>query len=299
VGFSELERIQMSAKLLSGAIKDADSTSQWYESVQHGTTVLAGRQVWTQASLLKANPAAGPGPSAAQVLAATTLNGVIEDLSSTPSAVRLTPVPGVNNSYVALETYNDFTSARLDNWVQPSFVPLTDGRPSTAYTVRLHNGSPTGSNEVLTTDGTTGTGANKTVGWFMDYATGLLLVSENFATNYFIQTGNVWADDPYILGFRYIGDTADTAAAASGAVWVDQPLTGLQNGVNTVFTTSTPFVRSGTVKERFYVNGVRQKEGAGNDYVATESTPGLGYDTLTLTTPPEASDNLIIDFVPF
>lgn len=299
MGFSELERIQIAAKVLAASVKDADGTSQWYESTQFNTFVIPGEQVWVQDALLKANPAPGPGPGAAQILAATTLSGIIEDRSTAPDAVRLTPVPGVNNTYVALDTYNDFTSQRLSNWVQPQFVPLANNSPSTAYTVRLFNGIPAGLNEVLTTDGTTGTGIDKTVGWFMDYANGLLLVSEDFDTVFLSQTGNPWLDDPYIQGFRYTGQTASSIAAASTNRWIDQSLIGAQNSINTVFTTAVPFVRDATTREVFYVNGIRQREGAGHDYVATESVPGAGYDTITMGYPPVAKDNLSIDFTPF
>lgn len=292
MGFSELERVQIAAKVLAASIKDSDPTSQWYESAQNNTFVLPGRQVWTESPLLRANPAPGPGPTSAQVLAATTLSGVLEDRSTV--AVRLTPVPGVNNTYVALTTYNDFSSERLDNWVQPQYVPLTNGLPSTAYTIRVYNGVPGVGNEVLTTDGTTGVGINKTVGWFMDYAGGLLLTSDDFATEFLNQTGNAWLDDPYILGFRYVGGTA-----SNNALRVDQPINGVQNGINTVFTSTVKWRRTSLLREIFYVNGVRQKEGATNDYVASESVPTTGYDTITMAYAPRSDDVLTLDFFPF
>lgn len=207
MGFSELERIQIAAKTLAASVKDADPTSQWYESTQFHTAVIPGTNIWTESGLLRANPAPGPGPASAQALAAGTLSGVVEDRSST--ALQMSAVPGVNNTYVALSTLDDFSSTRLDNWISPQFVPLTTGYPSTGYAIRLYNGVPGPSNEVLTTDGTIGTGIDKTVGWFFDYAGGLLLLSDNFSTTFLSQTGNTWLGTPYITGFRYIGETAE------------------------------------------------------------------------------------------
>jgi hypothetical protein len=81
--------------------------------------------------------------------------------------------------------------------------------------------------------------------------------------------------------------------------WVDQTLTGSVNGVNTIFTTSTPFIHTATKKEMFYVNGVRQREGVGNDYTASETVPLAGYNKITmLQYAPKPGDVLTIDYYP-
>ena len=79
---------------------------------------------------------------------------------------------------------------------------------------------------------------------------------------------------------------------------IDQPLTGLINGVNLVFTTSIPFIHTLQRKELFYINGVRMNDGVGNDYVVSESVPLAGYDTLTLAYAPLVGDTLTLDFYP-
>jgi hypothetical protein len=73
------------------------------------------------------------------------------------------------------------------------------------------------------------------------------------------------------------------------------PLAGSIDGANTVFTSPTPWTRDDTA-ESVYYNGVRLTEGIGNDYVATESVPAAGYDTLTFTFSPQPGDILTIDF---
>jgi hypothetical protein len=76
-------------------------------------------------------------------------------------------------------------------------------------------------------------------------------------------------------------------------------VSGVQDGVNTVFTTSTKFKHTATIKEILFLNGVRLREGAGNDYTISESTPGTGYDTITLAVAPVSVDYLTIDLFPF
>jgi hypothetical protein len=62
---------------------------------------------------------------------------------------------------------------------------------------------------------------------------------------------------------------------------------GSINGSNVTFTLAvTP--TSGTLK--LYLNGVRQKSGAGNDYT-------LSTNTITMTTAPVSGDVLIADYM--
>jgi len=81
--------------------------------------------------------------------------------------------------------------------------------------------------------------------------------------------------------------------------WVDQALIGAIDGVNQVYKTATPFLHNVSKKEMFYVNGVRQKQGAGCDYLVSESVPLAGYDTLTMIHyAPKIGDDLTVDFYP-
>ncbi|NJO18569.1 MAG: hypothetical protein HC877_23430 [Thioploca sp.] len=201
MGFTNQERINLNSKILAASVKDANEIGQWYESFYPNEFISKGNKIWINPDLdtLLLYPAANLAQ--AQANASGILSNILEDRSSLIDAVRLTPVPGTNGStYVAYLVYNDFTSARLDNWVQPQIVPQLNGQPSFGYSIRLFNGDPNfGGTEVFTTDGTTGTGINKTVGWVFDYANGMLLLSEDFRTN---------VPDPWIVGFRYVGTTA-------------------------------------------------------------------------------------------
>jgi hypothetical protein len=81
--------------------------------------------------------------------------------------------------------------------------------------VRLYKGDPNaGGLEITSTAGTTGTGVNKSVGWVWNYALGLLLLSADFFTESGITAGTF---NPYVLGFRYVGDTAGSGASESTA----------------------------------------------------------------------------------
>lgn len=206
MGFSTLERIKIAEKAIFASVKNSDPNTQWYEATNPSRLVLFGGQVWTNPdlSVLLANPQATI--ASAQAFAAANPT-IVEDRSASASAVRLTPVPGINNTYVALSTYNDFASARLENWIQPQHVPQANGQPSLGYFVQLYDGDPaSGGTLVGPTAGQTGTGQNTTVGWIFDYAGGLLLTSEDFSVA-----------DPYITGFRYIGSTALNPSTGSSS----------------------------------------------------------------------------------
>ena len=81
--------------------------------------------------------------------------------------------------------------------------------------------------------------------------------------------------------------------------YFDQPLTGVQDGVNTVFLCGTYFIATGPSAQSVYLNGVRQRAGSGNDYTVSEPNgPGSGYNTITFASAPAVHDYLTIDFVP-
>ncbi len=291
-GFTELERIELAVKALAAGVKDASVRSKWYESVNANKFILFGSSVWTQEDDLLANPAATL--TAAQSAAAGPLAGIVQDLSDPSLARRLDPVPGIDNTYVALQTPGDFSSGILDNWVYPQQIPRPNGLPSTGYSMRLYSGDPNaGGTEVLTTDGTTGTGVNKTVGWIWDSATGLLLLSDTFDP--------FGGNDPYVTGFRYIGDTASDITGGGGAGREHRfqvQLLGTKDAVNKTFTTPEFFDDDSI---QVYFNGVRQEKGSGSDYTTSESGGvGTGFDTIVFETPgpaPKADENLFADYL--
>ena len=83
----------------------------------------------------------------------------------------------------------------------------------------------------------------------------------------------------------YVQDTAGTLSPTNFVT--EETPSGSINGSNTSFTiANTP--TAGTVK--LYLNGVRQKSGAGNDYTITTNT-------ITMTTAPISGDVLIADYM--
>lgn len=83
----------------------------------------------------------------------------------------------------------------------------------------------------------------------------------------------------------YVQDSSGTLSTTNFVT--EETPSGSINGSNTGFTlANTPTV--GTVK--LFLNGVRQKSGAGNDYTITTNT-------ITMTTPPISGDVLITDYM--
>jgi hypothetical protein len=80
-----------------------------------------------------------------------------------------------------------------------------------------------------------------------------------------------------------------------------EPLVGLINGANKIFTTALPFIEGSEV---VLFNGVTQREGLQSDYVRSESVPGAGFDTITFAVAPRSrplprvSDYVAISYDP-
>ena len=227
MGFSELERVNIAAKALQAGVVDANPNSVWYEVFNPFTFILGAEQVWTEMPRLRALPAGNLATARANAAANTDL---IQDLSDYGVATQMTLVPGTNfSTFASYATPGDTSSAQLRNWLLPQLVSQPSGAPSNGYAIQLFNGDPNaGGVMITTTEGTTGTGPNKTVGWTFNYANGLLLFSADFYT----QTGiTPAAFDPYIVGFRYVGKTAgDGGGATADAEYVTlSPDAGLPN----------------------------------------------------------------------
>jgi hypothetical protein len=203
MGFSNQERININSKALAASVFDANSVAQWYESrfpfafiVKESSVLSELSSVPIAADLATARTNASNNPS------------IIQDLSQNASAVRLTVVGGTNNStYVAYQTYNDTSSTQLINWLQPQLIPQSSGVASIGYAIQLYDGNPNSGGTLITTsDGTTGTGDQTTVGWIFNYANGMLLLSSDFKNT---------ISDPYVVGFRYIGRTGSQSTSSS------------------------------------------------------------------------------------
>ena len=249
MGFSDQERRNIDTKVLQASVFDANSTGVWFESRLASGKMIDSRQVLAEVDKLESNPAANV--TDARNNASGPLNGIIADLSQPASAVRLTPVPGTNGStYVALETYGDWTSNRIKNWIQPQMIPLASGAASIGYAVRLYNGDPAGSGvEVLTTDGTTGVGVNKSVGWIFNYDNGELILSDDFKNS---------VPDPYVMGFYYIGEVGGAGGGQSCEHVYSMEIPGSNlaqdSAGNRYFKTRMPMFRNGPFT-KVYENG--------------------------------------------
>ena len=91
----------------------------------------------------------------------------------------------------------------------------------------------------------------------------------------------------------------DSAGAALDDWRIGDTLVGVQNGSNTVFTTSTDFVhlQAQPLSISVYLGGARLTEGC--EYSVSESGgAGTGYDTVTFTAfAPDAKDIIRVTYL--
>lgn len=224
----------MFTKALVAGVIDSESMAAWYESFFPFTFIMDSAQVWLQIDLLKENPASNINVARSNV--AGNLAGVVQDLSQTTDAVRLTQMTGSNGTtWVAYSVYGDTSSAVLQNWLLPQLVPQSSGAPSVGYGVLLYDGDPnSGGTLISTTTGATGSGETASQSWVFNYANGLLFLSPDF-------TGTV--SDPYLLGFRYIGKTVKDLGGTNSEI------TDLQNdlaNLTTQVSTNTTDISTNT-----------------------------------------------------
>ena len=112
--------------------------------------------------------------------------------------------------------------------------------------------------------------------------------------DFFQQMGVSTSDDELLVSFL----DAVFGGTGGGAVrFYQQPL--MATGDPKVFTAPMFFVHGGVETEVIHYNGQRLLEGAGCDYVASESGgAGTGYDTITLEFTPRSGSNWLIDYTP-
>lgn len=218
MGFTNQERINLTTKVLAAKVFDANETGQWYEGRFPADFVVKGDNVLLELDLIP------PAANLSQAQTNAAANPLLIENASTFSAsftgtynpgitaLRLTPIPGFNGStFAAYTVYNNFASTRLKHWIQPQNHPQPSGLASNGYTVRVFQGDPfSGGVEILTSDGQTGTGANASVAWIWNYDQGILIVSEDYRSI---------LNNPYILGFRYIGQKL----SSSSLTYFNQP----------------------------------------------------------------------------
>ena len=197
VGFSQTETLNLDRKIAAGVI-DANESGQWYDSQIANIPAILNKDVLTQFG--EVPPANNRAAAQANAVAKP---AIIQDYSDPANAVRLTVVSGTNGStFLATSVQGVYSEdVRLCNWIHPTRIPLSSGLPSIGYTVKVYQGNPaTGGTEILTTTGLGGAGETASPAWIFNYDQGILLISADFRTT---------LTNPYILGFRYIGDTLD------------------------------------------------------------------------------------------
>ena len=212
MGLTNQERINLNSKVLAAKVFDNNSSAQWYESkLLYSPTVIPGKYLLEYDIILE-NSAASLTDARNNV--SGPLSGVVQDYSQDVDARQLTVVAGTNNTtWVALETPGDFSSNRLENWIQPQSVAQSNGNASIGYAIALYDGDPNaGGTLVTTTEGQTGSGDEASVGWVFNYDMGILLLSDDFKSS---------ISNPYIKGFQYIGSTGPTVATETGNTFSD------------------------------------------------------------------------------
>ena len=135
--------------------------------------VVPSGSVWTQSDLI---PDTRPASSA----------GVVQNYNynaNVAGIAKLTKDPTVPDdmTWIAYETYNDTTSTRLDNWIDP-------GNFGPSYGVRIFVDSAT--NEIFPDD--------ENYPWTFDYSAGVL--------NFTGETSPNIVTNVHIVGSRYIGE---------------------------------------------------------------------------------------------
>jgi hypothetical protein len=115
--------------------------------------------------------------------------------------------------------------------------------------------------------------------------------NENFFPIYNAQgglTNSLLEDDAGTLRYNGVPIGGSGSALTSADLIIGETPSGLVNGSNATYTTANNFV-AGTVE--VFVNGVRQKEGAGNDYTTT------GLTTINMLTSPQTGDQILVNYI--
>lgn len=265
MGFSGQEGLNLANKVLQGGVIDANPTAVWYETFFANNFIVDASSVWTALATIRQHPASTR--AIAQQNVAGPLSGLVEDRTAFASAVRLTQVAGTNSStWAAYSTHGNPSSTLLKNWLLPQLVPQASGAPSNGYAISLYNGNPAaGGTLVTTTDGMTGTGENKSVGWVFNYAGGLLLLSADFRAQ---------ITDPWVVGFRYIGPTAGSGGSVGG--WPAHEIFKVEYPRASFTLSQTPMTGSGRVMVTY--NGLILAQGVDFDYIVSGSTVSFVQD---------------------
>jgi len=202
--FTDQEKINQGDLLslqLYGIANAPAGQQQWYSALYPWKPIIAPDKIWNQFTSI---------PPAATSLIAD--NNVLNNPTILEkSTIRLTVELTSNyRGFIARTTYNNTSSAQLENWILPSII-RDNGSPSNGYGIKLYHGNPNAGGVQITTAYLAGSGGDPS--WSFLYPTGIILCSTDIANNFktFYNTNGLW-----IVGYRYIGTTGGSGGGSGG-----------------------------------------------------------------------------------
>ena len=212
MGFTPEQVRRLNFKVQAGNVIDADVGNFWYQSRLENSPAVKQERILNQFSTVTSNVPTSLSNLVAMTGAGQPLDGIVQDVY-TGTQCRLDRVtPGLDNTWVAYNTYNDPSSGRKDLWINPAGVPDSSGDPSPYYRITLYSGNPSAGGVPISTSVGQGTGNDPEVGWVWNYDQGLLFLANDLVTEISTNSSTYPAGlDFYVRGFRYIGTTGTGA----------------------------------------------------------------------------------------
>jgi len=223
MGFTPEQVRRLNFKVQAGNVIDADVGNFWYQSRLENSPAVKQERILNQFSTVTSNVPTSLSNLVALTGAGQPLDGIVQDVY-TGTQCRLDRVtPGLDNTWVSYNTYNDPSSGRKDLWINPAGVTDSSGDPSPYYRITLYSGNPSSGGVAISTSVGQGTGTNAEVGWVWNYDQGLLFLANDLVTEISTNSSTYPAGlDFYVRGFRYIGTTG---TGAGTTYTIDVPTT--------------------------------------------------------------------------
>ena len=202
--FTDQEKINQGDLLslqLYGIANAPAGQQQWYSALYPWKPIIAPDKIWNQFTSI---------PSASTSIVADA-NVLANPSILEKKVLRLTAELTSNyRGFIARTTYNNTSSAQLENWILPSII-RDNGSPSNGYSIKLYHGDPYAGGIEISTAYMAGSDGSPS--WSFLYPTGIIICSTDIANNFktFYNTNGLW-----ILGYRYIGTTGGSGGG-SGA----------------------------------------------------------------------------------
>lgn len=182
MGFTPEQVRRLNFKVQAGNVIDADLGNFWYQSRLENSPAVKQERILNQFSTVTSNVPTSLANLVAMTGSGQPLDGIVQD-GYTSTQTRLDRVtPGLDNTWVAYNTYNDPSSGRKDLWINPAGVPDSSGDPSPYYRISLFSGNPSAGGVPISTSVGQGTGSDPEVGWVWNYDQGLLFLANDLVT---------------------------------------------------------------------------------------------------------------------